>query len=44
MYYEAIEDYDQAIAYYEKSLQANPHSITARATLTHLQRQLAKKK
>lgn len=44
MYYEAVEDYDQAVAYYEKSLEANPHSITARATLTHLQQQLAKKK
>ncbi len=44
MYYEAIEDYGQAVAYYEKTLEVNPHSITARATLTHLQKQLAKKK
>ena len=43
MYYEAIEDYDQAVAYYEKTLEVNPHSITARATLTHLQQQLKKK-
>lgn len=43
MYYEAIEDYDQAIAYYEKSLEANPHGITARATLDHLLKQLGKK-
>lgn len=43
MYYEAIEDYGQAVAYYEKVLEINPHSITARATLTHLQQQLKKK-
>lgn len=43
MYYEAIEDYEKAVEYYEKSLKANPHGITARATLEHLQKKLAKK-
>lgn len=44
MYYEAIEEYDKAVAYYEKSIEANPHGITARATLAHLQKQLEKKR
>lgn len=43
MYYEAMEDYPRAIEYYEKSLEANPHGITARATLEHLRKKMGKK-
>ena len=43
MYYEAVEDYQKAVEYYEKSLEANPHGITARATLDHLRKKLGKK-
>lgn len=35
-YYEAIGEYETAIDYYNKSLAANPNSITAKATLDHL--------
>ena len=44
MYYEAVGQYDKAIAYYEKSVEANPVSITPRATLEHLKKKLGKKK
>ncbi|MCI9202091.1 MAG: tetratricopeptide repeat protein [Lachnospiraceae bacterium] len=40
MYYEAMEDYEKAEEYYQKSIRANQHGITAKATLEHL---LAKK-
>jgi tetratricopeptide (TPR) repeat protein len=43
MYYEAMEDYPRAIEYYEKSLEANPHGITTRATLEHLRKKMGKK-
>ena len=35
-YYEAIGEYETAASYYHKSLEANPNSITAKATLDHL--------
>lgn len=44
MYYEAVGQYDKAIAYYEKSVEANPVAITPRATLEHLKKKLGKKK